>query len=122
MTSLLLVDDERDASEALRGYLESCGFTARAVFSGQEGIAAVKELRPDLVLLDLQMTGMDGWQTLLKMREIAPDIRVVILTGSTPDRSMEEKARTGGALGFITKPIPLNDLVPKIQGFLASGR
>ena len=122
MPSLLLVDDEKDVNEALKMYLEMHGFTVRTVFSGQEGLAAVKEAKPDLVMLDLQMTGMDGWQTLLKMREIAPDIHVAILTGSVSDRDLEEKAKTSGVLGFITKPIQLDDLVPKIKGFLAEGK
>ncbi len=118
MSSLLLVDDEQEASEALKMYLELKGFTVRLALSGREGVAAVKEAVPDLVLLDLQMTGIDGWETLRQMRGIAPNVRVVILTGSVPDRELEEKAVSGGALGFITKPIRLDDLVPQIQGFL----
>ena len=118
MASLLLVDDERDATEALQMFLELRGFEIRIAFSGDKGILAVREKAPDLVLLDLQMPGMDGWQTLQQMRQIAPDLRVVILTGSVPDRELEEKAKTGGALGFITKPIQLDDLVPQIREFL----
>lgn len=121
MSSLLLVDDEKDAIEAMQMYLEMNGYTVRLALSGQEGVEAVKAAVPDLVLLDLQMTGIDGWETLKQMRGIAPNIQVVILTGSVPDRELEEKAASGGALGFITKPIQLDDLVPQIRGFLGKG-
>ena len=122
MPSLLLVDDEKDVNEALKMYLEMQGFTVRTALSGQEGLAAVKEAKPDLVMLDLQMPGMDGWQTLQQMRAAVPDLRVAILTGSLPSKEMEERARQGGALGFIHKPIQLDELVPKIKGFLTEGK
>lgn len=119
MAHLLLVDDEKDATEALQMFLELRGFEVRLAFSGEKGIEAVREKAPDLVLLDLQMPGMNGWQALQQMRQIAPDLRVVILTGSVPDRELEEKAQQGGALGFITKPIQLEELAPQIQSFLS---
>ncbi len=117
--SLLIVDDERDTSESLRMFLETKGFTVRIAFSGQEGVAAVREAVPDLVMLDLQMPGvLDGWQTLKQMRQIASSIRVVIVTGSTPDRGLEDLAVQEGAIGIITKPISIGELVPRIHAFL----
>ena len=117
--SLLIVDDERDTSEALKMFLEMKGFTVRIAFSGQEGVAAVREAVPDLIMLDLQMPGgMDGWQTLKQMKQVASSVHVVIVTGSTPDRGLEQLAVQEGAIGIITKPISVDELVPKIHSFL----
>jgi len=113
--SLLIVDDEKDTSESLKMFLDMKGFAVRIAFSGQEGITAVREAVPDLVMLDLQMPGgLDGWQTLKQMKQIASGIRVVIVTGSTPDRGLEQLAIQEGAIGIITKPIDLDDLKLKI--------
>ena len=121
--SLLIVDDEKDTSESLKMFLDMKGFTVRIAFSGQEGIAAVRAAVPDLVMLDLQMPGgLDGWQTLKQMKQIASGIRVVIVTGSTPDRGLEELAVQEGAIGIITKPISVDALVPKLQEFLKGGK
>lgn len=121
--SLLIVDDEKDTSESLKMYLEIKGFAVRIAFSGQEGITAVREAVPDLVMLDLQMPGgLDGWQTLKQMKQIASGIRVVIVTGSTPDRGLEQLAIQEWAIGIITKPIGVDALVPKLQEFLKGGK
>src|SRR3989338_3013291 len=109
--SLLIVDDERDTSESLKMFLEMKGFTVRIAFSGQEGVAAVREAVPDLIMLDLQMPGgMDGWQTLKQMKQVASSVHVVIVTGSTPDRGLEQLAVQEGAIGIITKPISVDEM------------
>ncbi len=120
--SVLIVDDERDATDALKMYLDLRGFTVRSAYSGQGGIDLVKEAKPDLVLLDLAMPGKDGWQALREMRGLAPDLRVVILTGSVPDRGLEEQAKQEGAIGIITKPIQISELAPKIRSFIEGGK
>ena len=117
--SILIVDDERDANEALKMFLEMRGFSVRVAASGQEGVDAVKEAQPDLVLLDLAMPFMDGWKTLKSMREVSPDLRVSILTGSVPDSDLEEQAKQKGAIGFITKPIQVQGLPAQIKALLS---
>ncbi len=117
--SVLIVDDERDAIDAMKMFLDLQGLDIRLAYSGAEGLAAIRQAVPDLVLLDLQMPGgMDGWETLKQMRQIAPDIRVVILTGSVPDRDLEQLVLKEGARGIITKPIQINELAPKIRAFI----
>lgn len=121
--SLLLVDDERDTSESLKMFLDLKGFAVRLAFSGQEGVDAVREAVPDLVLLDLQMPGgMDGWQALKQMKQLAPNVRVAIVTGSVPDRGLEQLALQEGAIGIVTKPIRIDDLVPKIHELMKEGK
>lgn len=120
--SVLIVDDERDAVDALKVYLDGQDFKVRLAYSGSEGLKAVQEAKPDLVLLDLAMPGMDGWQALKLMKASIPDLRVVILTGSVPDRNLEEQVKQAGAIGILTKPIQIDELTPKIRSFIAGGK
>lgn len=120
--SLLIVDDERDAVDAMKMYLDLQGFDVRLAYSGSEGVNAAKEAKPDLVLLDLAMPGMDGWQALKLMKESAPDLRVVIVTGSVPDRNLEEQVKQEGAIGILIKPIRISELAPKIRSFIEGGK
>ena len=120
--SLLIVDDERDAVDAMKMYLDLQGFNVRLAYSGSEGVNAAKEAKPDLVLLDLTMPGMDGWQALKLMKESAPDLRVVIVTGSVPDRNLEEQVKQEGAIGILIKPIKIGELASKIRSFIEGGQ
>ena len=120
--SLLIVDDERDAVDAMKMYLDLQGFDVRFAYSGSEGVNAAKEDKPDLVLLDLAMPGMDGWQALKLMKESAPDLRVVIVTGSVPDRNLEEQVKQEGAIGILIKPIKIGELASKIRSFIEGGQ
>ncbi len=120
--SLLIVDDERDAVDAMKMYLDLQGFDVRFAYSGSEGVNAAKEAKPDLVLLDLTMPGMDGWQALKLMKESAPDLRVVIVTGSVPDRNLEEQVKQEGAIGILIKPIKIGELASKIRSFIEGGQ
>ncbi len=120
--SLLIVDDERDAVDAMKMYLDLQGFDVRLAYSGSEGVKAAKEAKPDLVLLDLAMPGMDGWQALKLMKQSAPDLRVVIVTGSVPDRNLEEQVKQEGAIGILIKPIKISELASKIRSFIEGGQ
>ncbi len=82
----------------------------------------MRETVPDLVLLDLQMPGIDGWEALRRMRQVAPSVRVVILTGTVPDVELEELAKKEGAIGTLTKPIQVDELAPKIREFLKDSK
>ena len=120
--SLLIVDDEREACEGLQQFLALQGFLVRGVFSGEAGVAAVQAATPDLVLLDLQMPGIDGWETLARMRAIVPALRVVILTGSLSDPRVGRMTQQGKILGFLEKPLPIEDLPRRIRAFLSAAQ
>lgn len=118
MPTLLLVDDERDATEALQMLLELRGFTVCLAASGAAAVAAVRQQVPDLVLLDLQLPDMTGWDVLHQLRQQAPTLRAVIVTGSSVDRDLERQALETGALGVLLKPMPVEELVAAIHRFL----
>lgn len=122
MPTLLLVDDEQEATEALQMVLELRGFTVRRAASGAEAVAAVRHAVPDLVLLDLQLPDMTGWDVLRQLRQHAPAIKAVIVTGSSVDRDLERQALETGALGLLLKPMPVEEMIEAVQRFLLTPR
>ena len=79
MKSILIVDDEQGIRESLTGILEDEGFTPFSVESGETAIEKVSEEKPDLILLDIWMPGMDGMETLTRIRNIYPEQLVVMM-------------------------------------------
>ena len=100
---ILIVDDEPAAIQMLRKTLQGMG-VLRYATSGQEALELVASDPPDLILLDANMPGMDGFTTCLALQEHYPDIPVVFVTASG-DFAHEIRALEAGASDFITKPI-----------------
>jgi CheY-like chemotaxis protein len=111
---VLLVDDEARFVLNLAKLLRGRGFEVSTACDGAAGVAAVERSEGlDVVLLDVKMPGMDGIETLRRIKEISPDIEVVMLTGhanlETGIAAMRE-----GALDYLMKPCDIEDLVAKI--------
>ncbi|MDZ7780006.1 MAG: PAS domain S-box protein [Gemmatimonadota bacterium] len=106
---VLVVDDERDSRVLAHHYLEEFGCEVLTASGGEEGLAAAREHRPDLITLDLLMPGLNGWET-LKQLKADPDLRripVVIISVV----ASEERGRLLGAVDLITKPFERDDLL-----------
>ena len=111
--NVLLVDDELGFTETLSERLELRGLNVSIANSGQEAIALAKHHRFDAVILDLQMPGMDGIDTLKQLLNIDADQRVLILTGhGTVTKGVE--AIKAGASEFLEKPVDIKILTEKI--------
>ena len=118
--NLLVVDDEPAMQRYLRTLLEAEGHRVETVGSGGDALLRVKQGQtPDLVLLDLLMPGLDGLQTLQQLREIAPALRVVILSCVTDSRRVVQAIRLGAA-DYINKPFRKDDLENVLFPLLAS--
>ena len=76
---ILVVDDSADVRTLLRALLERAGYSIDEARDGREGLRALHQLRPDLVVLDVSMPGLDGWQTLERIRDFS-DVPVLMLT------------------------------------------
>jgi DNA-binding NarL/FixJ family response regulator len=101
--SILIVDDHPLTREALSSLLSAHGFDVVGEASdGAQAIESAGRLRPDLVLLDLSMPGMDGLQALPRLREAAPECEVVVLTASGTEENLLAAIR-GGAAGYLLK-------------------
>jgi two-component system KDP operon response regulator KdpE len=112
--SILIVDDERSIRESLRTILESLGFVVAEAARGEEALALVNAALFDVVLLDINMPGIDGVEVCRKIRRRSPHIPIVMLTvQSSEDRKVE--ALNAGADDYITKPFQLRELVARLH-------
>ena len=119
---ILLVDDDPMIVRMYQRKLEHDGFTVMLAFNGEEGLAAVKKVKPDIILLDIMMPKKNGIDTLkeLKADKTTADIPVIILTNLGDRPEDVDKAKQLGAVDYLVKAnISLGDLVKKIKDTLA---
>ena len=113
---ILLVDDHPLTRSALSGLLSQHGFDVVGEASdGEEAIVCAGGLRPDLILLDLSMPGLDGLSALPRLREAAPDCEVVVLTASGTEENLLGAIRAGAA-GYLLKSEPPERIVEFLRG------
>jgi excisionase family DNA binding protein len=112
---ILLVDDDERVRELVRVNLEFEGYRIREAASAEEGLAAIEDARPDLVLLDVMMPQVDGWEMLRQIQERhgVGAIPVVMFSGKT--EGGETEAAQHGAQGFIGKPFDLQQLIDQTK-------
>ena len=108
MSKILVVDDEAQICKLLKNFLELKDYDVITASSGKEALEKIKE-KPDIVLLDVMMPDMNGLQVLRKVKEIAPSIEVVMVTGLA-DQDIAIESLKKGAFDYITKPIDFNHL------------
>ena len=114
---LLVVDDEPNIVELLSASLRFAGFEVRAARSGPEAMRAAREFRPDLVVLDVMMPGMDGFEVVRRLRGEGLTFPVLFLTA----RDSTEDKVSGLTLGgddYVTKPFSLEEVVARIRAVL----
>lgn len=114
---VLVVDDDPDILEALAEILEAEGFDVRRARNGKEALERLEPQPPNLVLLDLMMPVMDGWEfsQRMKTKPAAASVPVIVLSA---DRNVSTKAREIGAVGHLAKPFELTDLLEMVRGAL----
>lgn len=120
---VLVVDDNRDAANTMAGAIESLGYVSKAVYSGEDGVREISSFLPDMVLLDIGMPGIDGYETVRRMRQRRPaaEIIVVAVTG-LPDEEHKRRAYDSGFDLFVSKPIgtkQLRDLLALLDPSIA---
>lgn len=111
MAKLLIVDDEADVREFAANFFRKRKIEVQTAASGEEALEKISSLRPNLVLLDIKMQGIDGIQTLQRIRESDAALKVVMVTGRKPDEDDAfERCRLLGAVDYIHKPLELEEL------------
>jgi two-component system cell cycle response regulator DivK len=117
---ILVVDDYEDAREMYAEYLRFCGFRVAEARNGNEALEQAFALMPDLILMDLSLPGMDGWEATrqLKGDERTRHIPVVALTGHAL-AGASEGAKRAGCDSFVTKPCLPDDLVVEVRRMLS---
>jgi two-component system, cell cycle response regulator DivK len=116
---ILVVDDYQDAREMYAEYLQFSGFRVAEARNGNEAVEQAFALKPDLILMDLSLPGMDGWEATrqLKSDERTRQIPVVALTGHAL-AGASEGAKRAGCDSFVTKPCLPDDLVVEVRRML----
>jgi DNA-binding response OmpR family regulator len=120
--TILVVDDNPDNVEILRAYLESRGYAVSVAADGRSALARLDQVRPELVLLDVMMPGMDGWQvcrTIKQHPELGGTTRVVMVTAKGAFEDKFEGLRSG-ADDYVVKPVDFKDLLEKVERNLAA--
>jgi signal transduction histidine kinase len=118
-TTILYIDDSRDSQRLARRVLERAGYRVLVADSGFDGITTASRERPQLILMDMVMPGMDGQEVTTRLRSIPElaGIPIVALTGQVEDGSREQ-ALVAGCAGFLTKPIDVARFPRQIDAFL----
>jgi CheY-like chemotaxis protein len=119
--TILVVDDNTDNVEILRAFLESRGFTIAEARDGRTALAKMEEVKPDLVLLDVMMPGMDGWEVcrVIKQHPQLGDTKVVMVTAKGGFEDKFEGLRSG-ADDYVVKPVDFKELMGKVERNLAA--
>jgi len=120
---ILVVDDYQDAREMYAEYLQFSGFRVAEAKNGNEAVEQAFALKPDLILMDLSLPGMDGWEATrrLKADEATKHIPIVALTGHAL-AGASEGARKAGCDSFVTKPCLPDDLVVEVRRMLSTAK
>jgi CheY-like chemotaxis protein len=120
VATVLIVEDNEPSRDALARRLERRGYTALMAIDGTQGVSLARSAKPDLILMDLGLPGIDGWEATnrLKNDRETRDIPVIVLSAHamTNDRDL---ALAAGGDDFDTKPVQFQRLIGKIEALLA---
>jgi PAS domain S-box-containing protein len=121
--TILIVDDEPESRTLLTAMLTDNGYQVRAADGGQLALATIADTRPDLILLDVRMPGMDGFEVCRRFKS-RPDTRDIPLMFITASGELEEKVEglRLGAVDFVTKPFQREELLARVRTHLELGR
>ncbi|MFT9057319.1 MAG: response regulator transcription factor, partial [Ethanoligenens sp.] len=115
-TKILVVDDDRNINELLRLYLEKEGYSVASTYDGVDAVKKFEDHKPDLVLLDIMLPGMDGWQVCREIRKKSEKPVIMITAkGETFDKVLGLEL---GADDYIVKPFDAKEVVARIKAVL----
>ncbi|OJV97197.1 MAG: two-component system response regulator [Chloroflexi bacterium 54-19] len=116
---VLVVEDSEDIRTLLEELLEAEGYNLVFATNGEEGLEKAKREHPDIILMDLSLPGMDGWETVYRLRQLAEfkTTPVIALTAHAT-RKDEERALAAGCTGYISKPFDMENLLNYIASFV----
>jgi two-component system KDP operon response regulator KdpE len=117
MPEILMIDDDQNLSTLLSEFLRGQGYATRCAANGRSGLREIFDHKSDLVILDVTMPQMDGWETLKRIREVS-DTPVIMLT-ARDDESDVLRGFSIGADDYVTKPFSFAQLAARVKAVLA---
>jgi len=116
---ILVVEDTEDNRQIIRDLLSSVGYELIEAADGAEGVALAQKERPDLILMDIQLPEIDGYEATRRIRDIPELAKVPIIAVTSYALSGDEaKTREAGCDGYVAKPFSPRDLLAKVRQFL----
>jgi DNA-binding response OmpR family regulator len=114
--TVLIIEDEKLIIVSTQMVLEAAGFRVESAVNGEEGISKAKSIRPDLILLDIMMPGIDGWETLTRLKRDpeCSDVPVIIFTAREHARG-HQKSTEMGAADYFRKPFEPDELIELVE-------
>jgi DNA-binding response OmpR family regulator len=113
MPKLLIVDDEIDVREFAKNFFKRRKIDVETSESGEDALNKLSTVKPDLIILDVRMSGMDGIEVLRKMREAGNKTEVIMVTGINEQATIDT-AKELGVVGYIHKPLILDELEKEV--------
>jgi two-component system cell cycle response regulator DivK len=114
---ILIVEDHRDSREALKALFEAFGYLVTEATNGREAIRAAQSERPNLILMDIMMPEMDGFDATRRIRAI-PDLAGTPIIAVTAMEGARELALQAGMSDYVRKPVDIRGLLNKVSGLL----
>ena len=111
---VLVVDDNVDAAKSMSMMLRLLGNETRTAHDGLQAVATTREFQPDVILMDLGMPRVDGFEATRRIRTFDPRVRIIALTGWGQEQD-REKSRSAGCDGHLVKPVELPELRQVLQ-------
>jgi CheY-like chemotaxis protein len=114
---ILVADDERVIADTLAMILNQSGFEARAVYSGETALAAAATFAPDMLISDVIMADLNGIDAAIRIRDVLPNIKILLFSGQAATADLLENARVKGhEFEILAKPVHPQDLLNKLRG------
>ena len=120
--TILIIEDEKLIIVSTQMVLEAVGYRVESAMNGEEGIRKAKETKPDLILLDIMMPGIDGWETLTRLKRDSDlaQVPVIIFTAREHARG-HQKSSEMGAAGYFRKPFEPDELIELVEKHVGQG-
>jgi DNA-binding response OmpR family regulator len=107
--TILIIDDEKEACDFVKSFLEDRGYIVSVAYDGNAGIEAIKNKKPDLTFLDMRLPDMTGMDVLSKLKQDNVSAKILLITAIDDEKELEE-AKKLGAMGVVAKPVQLPEL------------
>lgn len=114
---VLVADDERVIADTLAIILNQSGFDATAVYSGESALEAAERLRPDMLISDVIMAGLNGIDAAIQIRALLPQCKILLFSGQAATADLLDRAQgQGHQFEILAKPVHPQDLLAKLRG------
>ncbi|APZ44217.1 response regulator [Acidihalobacter ferrooxydans] len=119
MTDILVVDDSPTELHVIKGMLEKHGFQVFSAQNGEEGVKIARNVKPDLILMDVVMPGLNGFQATRQLAKMPETASIPVIMVTTKDQETDKVwAMRQGAKDYIVKPPREKDLIERVNGLL----